>query len=61
MLNLIHLLIAADAEFELQRSSLVYLGKQYKLLQWFFRRLAAQSDVSTSGIFRSLEAVLRRL
>ena len=40
-----HLLIAADAELELQRSSLVYLGKQYKLLQCIFRRFAAQSDV----------------
>ena len=61
MLNLLHLLIAVDAELELQRSSLVCLGKQYEPSQCFLRRLAAQSDVSTSVIFRSLKAVLRRL
>jgi hypothetical protein len=58
---LIHLLIAADAEFELQRSEFVYLGKQYKPVEYCLRRFAAHNDKPTSGILRSLEAVLRRL
>ena len=58
---LIHLLIAAEAEFELQRSELVYLGKQYKPVGCCLTRFAAHNDKPTSGILRSLEAVLRRL
>ena len=53
--------MAADALLELQRSEFVYLGKQYKLVECCLRRFAAHNDIPTSGILRSLEAVLRRL
>ena len=58
---LIHLLIAADALFELHRSELVYLGKQYKPVECCLRRFAAHNHIPTRGILRSLEAVLSRL